>query len=310
MNENCKNQKVTSGFVSVIGRTNAGKSTLLNNIIQSPLALVSKKANATRKKMDFIVPFQNNEFDSQIIFLDTPGLHKSEKILNEYMLKETASAMRDSDLCVFISVASKNNKEIEHYKSFLETYKKKHIVILNKIDTLTHDELLANLAQYQEFESHYFSLIPIKANNLNVYDRNLILLEISKHLPHHPHFYDNDILSTILMREIYKEAIREVIFEFFSDEIPYESDVKILKVTEEPHLIRIKAQIIVEKDSQKAIIIGKQGKTIKALGTLARKKCEQFSESKIFLELHVKTLKGWSRDKTLLKKLGYDIDKE
>lgn len=304
---NMKEKIITSGFISVIGRTNVGKSTLLNSLIQSPLALVSKKVNATRKRMNIIVPFENETHNSQLIFIDTPGLHKSNKLLNECMLQEAYRAIEDSDLSVFMAVASTNCNEILYYKDFLAQHKKKHIILLNKIDTLNKQELLKCLELYSQYQEHAIGIIPISAKELNTYTINTMLSMIAKNLPIHPHFYDEGIISTTFMRDIYKEMIREAIFERLSDEIPYESDVKIVKIVEKPALLHIKAQIIVSKDSQKAMIIGKNGTTIKSLGSIARKKCEYIAEQKVFLELEVKTIKGWNTDKQILKQFGYEL---
>lgn len=303
-----KEKIVTSGFISVVGRTNAGKSTLLNSIVKNPIALVSKKVNATRKRMDIIVPFEDESYNSQLIFIDTPGLHESNKLLNECMLNETHRAIGDSDLSVFISVASTNNNEIEYYKSFLERYKKKHIVLLNKIDLLNRQEILRCLESYKKYQENSIAIIPISAKDTEGYAINTMLSKLARNLPIHPHFYDDGMISTTFMRDIYKEAIREAIFERLSDEIPYESDVRILKITEKPTTLYIKAQIIVAKDSQKAMIIGKNGQTIKSLGSIARQKCEYLAEQKVFLELIIKTIKGWNTNKQTLRQFGYDIN--
>ncbi len=303
-----KEQIITSGFISVVGRTNAGKSTLLNNLVKSPLALVSKKVNATRKRMDIIVPFENEHYSSQLIFIDTPGLHESNKLLNEYMLQEAYKAIGDSDISVFVAVASINPKEILHYEHFLKHCNHKHVVVLNKIDMLSQQELLHCLQSYKQYQECYISIIPMKAKELDSYTIKTLLATLAKYLPIHPHFYEHDMVSTTLMRDIYKEAIREAIFERLSDEIPYESDVKILKITEKPAILYIKAQIIVAKDTQKAMVIGKNGATIKSLGSIARQKCELLAEQKVFLELVVRTIKGWNINKQTLKQVGYDFE--
>ena len=162
-----KEKIMTSGFISVIGRTNAGKSTLLNNLVKSPIALVSKKINATRKRMDIIVPFEDSDYNSQLIFIDPPGLHESKKLLNEYMLQEAKKAVGDSDLSVFVAVASPKKSEILHYKNFLDQHDKKHIVLLNKIDTLNKNELLECLESYKQYQNKNLGIIPIKAKELN-----------------------------------------------------------------------------------------------------------------------------------------------
>ncbi|TLE00196.1 GTPase Era [Helicobacter muridarum] len=301
----------TSGFVSVIGKPNAGKSTLLNTLSHSTLALVSRKANATRKRMNFIVPFCEEGLDSQIVFTDTPGISRidvindlnTESKLNMYMMNEAFGAIGDCDICLFVVAANAN--DIGFYKQFLERCKKPHVIVLNKIDRLSQNSLLACLKSYQDFQKHYLALIPLSAQSLQDRQRFNLLSTIARYLPNSPHLYDNSIASTTLMRDIFKEAIRESIFERMSDEIPYQSDVRILKVIEKIDIIHIIAEIITNRDSQKSMLIGKKGKTIKSLGTLARLKCECIAEKKVFLSLQVKTVRGWSNDSNMLVKMGY-----
>lgn len=307
MQDNQENIKSTCGFVGLIGRSNAGKSSLLNALSNSNLALVSKKVNATRKRTDFIIPYKDEKLDSQIIFVDTPGIYKSEKLLNEYMLKESNSAILNSDICVFLAVASTKESEINHYKDFL-AHNKKHILVLNKIDLLSKQELLECIKKYEVFNKSFLSLIPISSTHLKQRDADILLKEIALTLPNSPHLYDNDLLSPAPLKEFYKEAIRECIFHRLSDEIPYESDVVITKVEDKKNVVVIFAEIIVERKSQRGTIVGKNGETIKAIGTKARQKCELMCEQKVFLNLSVKVKKGWSKDKEKLKKIGYDFN--
>lgn len=285
-----------SGFVAVVGRPNAGKSTLLNHLLEEKLTMVSKKAQATRKRMNIIYMYK----ESQIIFIDTPGLHEREKLLNKFMLDEALKAIDDSDLIVFLAPVTDSTKP---YEEFLEKSNKKHIVLLTKMDTAPQKELLEKLSIYQKFQDKFEAIIPFSVKK-NIGKEGL-LTEITKLLPNSPYFYDTEILTTDTIRDIYKELIRESIFENLSDEIPYESDVLIEKIEESEDLDKIYAQIIVEKEQQKRMIIGQNGKTIKRVGMYARKTIENFSHKKIFLNLDVKVKKGWSKNKEGLENLGY-----
>lgn len=294
-----------SGFVATLGRPNAGKSTLLNFLCGQNLALVSHKANATRKRMNFIINHTMDDGEiSQIIFVDTPGIHKQEKLLNQFMLQEALRAMGDCDLNLFLAPAY---DDLKFYEEFLELSKSKpHILLLTQCDKVSKKAILKKMAEYQKFENKFLALIPTECKG-SFYPKELLEC-ISKHLPSSPPLYDEEILTTSNMREIYKEIIRESLFENLSDEIPYESDVVIEKFIETPNLNKIYAKIIVEKESQKAMIIGKEAKTIKRIGKNARLKLESLEEKKIFLKLNVFAQKNWSKTKEGLKKIGYDFD--
>lgn len=283
------------GFVALIGRPNAGKSTLLNALINENIALTSHKVNATRRQSNIIVMNGN----AQIIFIDTPGLHKNTKTLNQFMLEATQNAMESCDIIAFIATASDS---IKHYEEFLALkHGKKHIVLLNKIDLISRESLLKKLKEYEKFSKFYESLIPISCNkNINLVQ---ILNEITKLLPDSVHFYSSDIITSSNLREIYREKIRESLFNLTNKEIPYESEVLIKSIQESQNLTKIYAQIITQKDSQKKIIIGSKGKSIKNIGINARKKIEEISETKVFLSIEVITQKGWSKDKMKLKML-------
>lgn len=295
------------GFVSIIGRPNVGKSTLLNSMMNEKLALVSHKANATRKRLNAIAMYKSplTEREAQIIFVDTPGLHEKEKLLNQFMLAEAIKAIGDSDLTLFIADA---RDSLEHYERFLELSGEevKHLVVLNKIDQTTHEKLLKKIEEYSRFQDRFLELVSIKATDSST----LIELyeAIVKHLPQSPYLYETDLLTTETTSNVYKEFIREAIFNGLSDEIPYESDVVVNELKETGKLVRIKATIIIEKDSQKGIIIGKNGATIKRIGSNARRTIEKFAEKKVFLELFVKVKRGWSKNKKDLSDIGYEYD--
>lgn len=294
-----------AGFVAVLGRPNAGKSTLLNFLCGQNLALVSHKANATRKRMNFIINHIRNDGDTaQIIFVDTPGIHKQEKLLNQFMLQEALKAMGDCDLNIFLAPVY---DELNVYEDFLELSKDKpHILLLTQCDRVQRDEVLKKISQYQAYEKCFLELIPIECKAS--FNPHALLESISSHLPQSPLLYDDDILTTSNMREIYKEIIRESLFENLSDEIPYESDVVIEQFIETPTINKVYAKIIVEKESQKAMIIGKSANTIKRIGKNARVKLESLEEKKIFLQLNVFAQRNWSKTKEGLKEIGYDFD--
>jgi len=289
-----------AGFVAIVGRPNAGKSTLMNHILGEKIALVSQKANATRRRSQAIVMHN----DDQIIFIDTPGLHQKEKLLNQFMLDEALKAIGDCDVVIFLAPAS---DKLEDYEKFLELNqdRRKHILVLTKIDRISQEALLKKILEYNRYSDKFEALIPFSVNK-NVGSKDLLNV-LSKHLDESPYLYNPDDLTTEMLRDIYKEFIREGIFENISDEIPYESDVIIDKIDEEENLQRIRATIIVEKESQKGIIIGKGGTAIKRIGQHAREKIENLSGAKAYLDLFVSVKKGWSNDKEFLNELGYQL---
>jgi len=292
-------ENVKSGFVGVIGEPNAGKSTLLNWLVGEKLAMTSRKANATRKRLTAIVMHEDN----QIILIDTPGIHEKEKLLNKYMLNEALKALGDSDLILYIADVRRDTKG---YQKFLELNKKNipHLLVLTKIDMVDDEKIVKKIEEYENLENkNYLEIIPISStNNIN---RKKLLDTIVKYLPTHPYYYDPELISTENIKDIYKELIREVIFDKLNDEIPYESDIIIEKIIEKDDIDKVYAMIVVERDSQKGMIIGKKGKKIKEIGIAARKLLENFSGKKIYLELYVKTIPNWSKNKKMLEEIGY-----
>lgn len=289
---------VKSGFISVIGRPNAGKSSLINSIVGERLTMVSKKANATRKRSLSIHMHKKN----QLIFVDTPGLHETERLLNQFMLEEALKAMGDCDVILFLAPAL---DKLTEYEKFLDLHATKtpHILVLTKVDTLTNEKLLEKIQSYQKYQDRFQALIPMTIKKGNSFEQ--LCDEILKHLPTHPYMYDPDMLTTQNMREIYKEYIRESIFENTSEEIPYFTDVIVTDVKDEENLTKVNATIIVEKGSQKGIVIGKNGATLKRIGRDARVLMEKISEVKIFLKLHVSIKANWSKNRKNLREFGY-----
>lgn len=289
------------GYVSVVGRPNAGKSSLLNWLVGEKIAMVSHKANATRRRSNIIVMHE----EDQIVFVDTPGIHETEKLLNQFMLDEALKAMGDCDLILFLAPVTDS---LKYYEDFLEKNKKntKHILLLTKIDFVNNDELMPKLKEYEKYSDKYEAMIPISIKKAT--KKSDILDVVVKYLPEHPYLFDPEIMTTEHLRDLYKEFIRESIFENISDEIPYEADVMINKIEEKPNVDVIRATIIVQKDSQKGMIIGQQATAIKRIGKAARIKIEKLSGKKCFLELFVSVKKNWTKNKDALKSMGYDID--
>ncbi|MBX7490782.1 GTPase Era [Helicobacter turcicus] len=293
-------ENTKAGFVAVLGRPNAGKSTFLNTLLGEKLALVSHKANATRKRMHLVL----TEGDTQIVFVDTPGIHKQEKLLNQYMLKEAMQALRDCDFLLFLAPVS---DKISYYEEFLEMVQnKKHILLLTKTDSVSKDMLFRAISKYEKFKDFYEALIPVSIKDLG--SLKCVIEMLVKFMPKNPYYYDPEILSPNTTKEIAKELIREAVFENLSDELPYESDVQITFYREKPNIHHIKATIVVHKESQKGMVIGRGGASLKRIGKEARLSIENFVHQKVFLELFVKVVPSWSKERESLKKMGYNFE--
>ena len=288
------------GYVSVVGRPNAGKSSLVNWLVGEKIAMVSHKANATRRRSNIIVMHE----EDQIIFVDTPGLHQTEKLLNQFMLEEALKAMGDCDLILFLAPVT---DKVTHYEDFLVKNKKntQHILLLTKTDFISNEEVLEKMKEYAKYSDKYKDIIPVSIKKATTHAD--ILDHVVKYLPEHPYLFDPEIMTTENMRDIFKEFIRESIFDNISDEIPYETDVLINKVEEKENIDVIRATIIVQKDSQKGMIIGKKADAIKRIGKDARLKIEKLTGKKAYLELFVSVKKGWTKSAAGLQELGYNI---
>ncbi|MBR8462789.1 GTPase Era [Campylobacter sp. faydin G-140] len=285
-----------SGFVSIIGRTNAGKSSLLNALLNEKIAIVSHKQNATRRKINGIV--MNGE--DQVIFIDTPGLHESNKKLNQLMINEAIKSMGDCDLIIFIASIHDSTENYEKFLSLKPT--KPHILVLSKIDEAKNEAVLKKMTQYNKFSDHFVSLVPFSTKQLTY--KKPLLDEICKFLPEHPYFYNPEFITTTNEKEIFRDFILEAIYENLSDEIPYSSEVIVDKVIERDNVTNVYATIITERDTHKSMIIGKNGETIKRIGITARKLIAILTQKKIFIKLVVIVKKGWSKNEKTIKNLN------
>jgi len=290
-----------AGFVAVVGRPNAGKSTLLNHLAGEKLAMVSQKAQATRKRMNIIVMHGA----AQIIFVDTPGLHEKEKLLNQFMLEEALKAIGDSDVILFLAPVTDSVEEYTRFLKRLGHKKVPHIVVLTKTDQVSQGRVLARLGEYQHYQESFEAIIPFSVKRGG--SRTQLLDAVVRLLPEHPWLYDPDILTTDNIRDIYREFIRESVFNNLSEEIPYESDVVIDRIEEREGLDRVHATIVVEKPTQKGMIVGQRGETIRRVGVNARKAIERFAGKKIYLDLHVSVKRGWSKNRAALEEMGYQF---
>ncbi|WP_276882198.1 GTPase Era [Campylobacter cuniculorum] len=284
-----------SGFVSVIGRSNAGKSSLINSLLEEKIALVSHKQNATRRKIKAIVMHKNH----QIIFTDTPGLHQSTKLFNQMLIQSAIQSIGDCDLILFIASVFDTLKD---YKDFLSLNPKApHIIILNKIDLSDDAILFKKLEEYSVLSENFKAIIPYSCKK-RIY-KNILLDELVKYLPEHAYFFDPQFLTTSSQKELFKDFILESLFENLSDELPYSSEVLISQFKETSELLILEASIITDTNSHKAMLIGKNGLTLKRIGKAARIKISKFAQKKVLLKLFVQVKKNWQKDEIFLKKL-------
>jgi len=287
-----------SGFVSIIGRTNAGKSSFLNALLNEKIAIVSHKQNATRRKINGIV--MNGE--DQIIFTDTPGLHESNKAINQLLISQAIKSMGDCDLIVFLAPIHDSTSDYEKFLAL--NPEKPHILVLTKVDESSNAKVLEKITQYQKFQDKFAALLTFSTKQPTY--KKPLLDEICKLLPEHEYFYDPEFLTPTNEKEIFREFILEAIYENLSDEIPYLSDAIIKSVKEKTGITEIYASIITERDIHKSMIIGKNGETIKRIGIFARKLIQNLTNTKVFLKLDVVVKKGWSKEeKSLNQIIGY-----
>lgn len=294
-----------SGFVSILGRPNVGKSTLLNRLLQEKIAIISNKPQTTRTAIKGIL----NGEDYQIIFIDTPGIHKPRHKLGEYMVKSATDTIDEVDAVLFVVEATDN--EIGTGDRFileqLKDAKVPVILLINKIDIIKKHELLPLIDKFRNnFDFH--AIIPISALQGDGIDR--VIEEIKNILPEGPKLFPDEMITDQPERFIVAEIIREKALELLEDEVPHGIAVEVvsMKEKEERDLVVIQAVIYCEKESHKPIIIGRQGSMLKEIGRLARFDIEAFLRKKVFLELWVKVKKGWKDSDTMLSTLFRDFE--
>ncbi len=293
-----------AGFVTIIGKPNVGKSTLMNALLGERLSIITNKPQTTRKRILGIL----SDEQTQIVFLDTPGILEPAYLLQEKMVDYVINSAKDADVLVYLFDANEklpsfDSKEHEQLNKILSKKRIKKIAVLNKMDTSKQEHVMEKITQLESFKL-FDNIIPISALlNFNV---EALMQSIKEYLPVHPKFYPDDQLTDEPEKFFVSEIIREKIFTKFQDEIPYSTEVMIEEFREQSGKKDfIRAAIIVERDSQKPIIIGKQGEAIKKVGKIAREAIEEFLQREVFLELTVKVKSKWRSNPQQLKNFGY-----
>ena len=297
-------QSFKFGFVAIIARPNVGKSTLLNKITGQKIAITTPVAQTTRKNIKGIYTDSN----SQIVFIDTPGIHKPLNKLGEALSEQSKSVLEDADLILFLLDVSEQAGRGDKWivENYLKNLKTPVLLVLNKAD------LIKDLAKRELNTYSYKSLFEIPPDTVKISAKtgrniNDLIEKIKNCLPEGGKMYDEDEVTDQTMREIAAEVVREKIIFSTKDEIPHSVAVIIENYKEEENIDRISAQIIVSNDSQKKILIGKGGSMLKKIGSASRLELEKIAQKKVFLELFVKVVKNWQKDPAFIKTLGLDV---
>ena len=294
-----------SGFVSIIGRPNVGKSTFMNRVIGHKIAIMSDKAQTTRNKIQGVMTRE----DAQIIFLDTPGIHKPKHKLGDYMMRVAKNTLSEIDAIMFmVNVNEDIGRGDEYIMEMLKNVKTPVFLVLNKIDLVHPDALMPKIEKYKTYMD-FTEIVPISAlEGLNV-DHFIDVLK--DYLPEGPKYYPDDQISDHPEQFVVGEIIREKILHLTSEEIPHAIGVNVDRmIKEDEDRVRIEATIYVERDSQKGIVIGKGGKKLKEVGKRARRDIEMLLGSKVYLELWVKVQKDWRNKVNFIRQMGYVEDQD
>ena len=298
------------GFIGLIGRPNVGKSTLLNQLVGQKVSITAHKAQTTRNRILGI----RTELNTQIVFIDTPGIHRPEKLLNRKIVAYATETLRDTDLNLWIveplpasSLEKKDlsflHREDQEILKLLAGKEKRTVLVLNKIDTIPQEQALVSIEKLAKL-ADFAEIVPVSAlKSTNV---EHLVETLKKYLPVHPFYFETHQVTDASERFLASEFVREELFLRLQQEIPYSVAVIVEQFEDDPKCIKIACTICVERDSQKGIIIGKKGEMLKKIGTAARKKIERLLGNKVHLALHVKVLKQWSNNAHHLRSLGFN----
>ncbi len=303
MEENFLTEIFKSGFVTIAGRPNVGKSTLMNRFLGEKVSIVSNKPQTTRNNLQTVLTEKNY----QIVFIDTPGIHRPRHRLGEYMVKAAQNTFNDADIILFMITPSKeinaaDSKIIEHFRDENASV----ILTINKVDEYTKEELAKTIDIYKSLYD-FKEIVPISA--LKGINTDTLLKILVENLPEGPKYFPDDVLTNQNKRFLVSEIIREKALQFLREEVPHGIAVEVehMKREEKKNLIDISAVIYCEKESHKSIIIGKDGRMLKNIGIKARADIEKILDSKVYLNLWVKVNKDWRDDPSSLKRLGYSL---
>lgn len=289
-----------SGFAALIGRPNVGKSTLMNCLIGQKIAITSKKAQTTRNRIQTVYTSE----EGQIVFVDTPGIHKAKNKLGDYMVNVAEHSLREVDVILWlVEPTDYIGAGEQHIIEQLKRVKTPVILVINKIDTVRREQLLEYIDIYRK-QLDFAEVVPVSA--LKKDNTDVLIAQIMKYLPYGPAFYDEDTITDQPTRQIVAELIREKVLRSIDEEIPHGVAVTIESMKYGKKLVEINATIICERDSHKGIIIGKGGQMLKKIGSMARTEIEELLEQHVNLQLWVKVKKDWRDSDFLIKNFGYD----
>ena len=293
------NNKYKSGFVTLIGRPNVGKSTLMNYLIGQKIAITSNKPQTTRNRIQTVLTTD----EGQIVFVDTPGIHKAKNKLGEYMVNVAEKTLNEVDVVLWlVEPTTFIGAGEQHIAKHLQRVKTPVILVINKVDSVKREEILQAIAAYKDIYD-FADIVPVSARSGDNTDE--LLRVIMKYLPYGPQFYDKDTVTDQPERQIVAELIREKALHSLQDEIPHGIAVAIDRMKMQNKVMHIDATIICERDSHKGIIIGKQGSMLKKIGSTARYEIERMLDCKVNLKLWVKVKKDWRDSEFLMKNFGY-----